>query len=451
MRRLLSCILAAVVYSGSHAAVEAWCTSNSANCVCADNFQSTSYSMVGTTYTHGAVWQGAQTTEKPCFYERQGSFQTRYCPGGDVFANTVRIVPVSGGSPTSAETAAINALPPGHSVQRFLRPTGDFFSNTHGDQCSTYGTGHDRIDLSGGIKRLAIRWYVYYSPDYITKSENAACGNSKFGEVCNGTEFANPCMVNQWHDSGTNVYNFVTSQWDWPTSGGLGSQAYDGFLTGRAPPGTAPFTNLVRGKWLRFEIIVRRPAPAEYLTAGFDYELWITDVTLGTAPYMEVQLSAGCPDCVNIDRDGNGGGSPYGNVADEFYQPFVWTTSVRPTDTSVTINSLAFQSYRDTNPVPSGECTGWWGWMYLAVAKWTTDAGQMIGAASEVEGTGQTCGNNTIEGTEVCDGTDLASETCASQGLSSGTLACNGGCTAFDTSACVGAIRGVVIRGGTVK
>ena len=35
-----------------------------------------------------------------------------------------------------------------------------------------------------------------------------------------------------------------------------------------------------------------------------------------------------------------------------------------------------------------GGCAGWQGWVYLAMGKWSTDAGQRIGAATEVEGGG---------------------------------------------------------------
>ncbi len=50
--------------------------------------------------------------------------------------------------------------------------------------------------------------------------------------------------------------------------------------------------------------------------------------------------------------------------------------------------------------------------------------------------TPQTCGNNVKEGTEVCDGTDLASQTCISRGFTGGTLACSSGCASFNTSGC---------------
>lgn len=46
------------------------------------------------------------------------------------------------------------------------------------------------------------------------------------------------------------------------------------------------------------------------------------------------------------------------------------------------------------------------------------------------------CGNNKAEGVEACDGTDLEAHTCATQGFASGTLACMGDCSDFDASAC---------------
>lgn len=48
----------------------------------------------------------------------------------------------------------------------------------------------------------------------------------------------------------------------------------------------------------------------------------------------------------------------------------------------------------------------------------------------------QSCGNTVIDAGEVCDGGNLAGETCATQGFDGGTLACNGSCTGFDTAGC---------------
>ena len=47
------------------------------------------------------------------------------------------------------------------------------------------------------------------------------------------------------------------------------------------------------------------------------------------------------------------------------------------------------------------------------------------------------CGNNILESGETCDGTNLGSESCESQGFVSGSLACSSDCLSYDTSNCV--------------
>ncbi len=46
------------------------------------------------------------------------------------------------------------------------------------------------------------------------------------------------------------------------------------------------------------------------------------------------------------------------------------------------------------------------------------------------------CGNNVIEGTEVCDGTALANQTCSDHGFDAGTLNCAADCQSYDVSEC---------------
>lgn len=50
-----------------------------------------------------------------------------------------------------------------------------------------------------------------------------------------------------------------------------------------------------------------------------------------------------------------------------------------------------------------------------------------------------TCGNGIKEGSEVCDGTDLGGQTCISNGFASGTLSCNSNCASLNTSSCTSA------------
>jgi hypothetical protein len=60
-----------------------------------------------------------------------------------------------------------------------------------------------------------------------------------------------------------------------------------------------------------------------------------------------------------------------------------------------------------------------------------------------------TCGNNTIECSEVCDGSDLGGESCQTQGFDDGTLACASGCGGFDTSGCFDYVCGDGVKNGT--
>ena len=47
------------------------------------------------------------------------------------------------------------------------------------------------------------------------------------------------------------------------------------------------------------------------------------------------------------------------------------------------------------------------------------------------------CGSDTVDGAEVCDGSDLDGQTCIDRGFAGGELACSGHCQVFDTADCV--------------
>ena len=69
-----------------------------------------------------------------------------------------------------------------------------------------------------------------------------------------------------------------------------------------------------------------------------------------------------------------------------------------------------------------------------------SDAGDMITVNALFCNAGyegsDVCGNNIIEGVEVCDGTALEGETCETQGYLSGSLACLSDCSGYDVSGC---------------
>ena len=51
-------------------------------------------------------------------------------------------------------------------------------------------------------------------------------------------------------------------------------------------------------------------------------------------------------------------------------------------------------------------------------------------------GSEETCGNNSVEGSEVCDGQDLSATTCESLGFDGGVLGCESDCSGFDITSC---------------
>ncbi len=57
-------------------------------------------------------------------------------------------------------------------------------------------------------------------------------------------------------------------------------------------------------------------------------------------------------------------------------------------------------------------------------------------SCTDDDSTGSTCGNGLLEGSEVCDGTDLGGATCEQEGYTGGAIACNAACDGYDTSQC---------------
>jgi cysteine-rich repeat protein len=64
------------------------------------------------------------------------------------------------------------------------------------------------------------------------------------------------------------------------------------------------------------------------------------------------------------------------------------------------------------------------------------DAPDMPQIDAAIDAPTEDCGNNAVEGSETCDGTDLAGETCETLGWGGGTLGCASDCAGFDETAC---------------
>ncbi len=80
-----------------------------------------------------------------------------------------------------------------------------------------------------------------------------------------------------------------------------------------------------------------------------------------------------------------------------------------------------------------------------ALARCPNGSGPLVVVATTTYGASNmpacpVCGNATREGTEVCDGADLAAATCVTRGFLAGTLRCNASCMAFDESGCTNVV-----------
>jgi len=64
----------------------------------------------------------------------------------------------------------------------------------------------------------------------------------------------------------------------------------------------------------------------------------------------------------------------------------------------------------------------------------------MVGCSDD--DSGATCNDGVIEGSEVCDGSQLGGGTCTAEGFTGGTISCNATCDGYDTSMCTDDVCG---------
>lgn len=323
-------------------AMEQWCSDNPSNCYASDTYQSTSYTQVsGQPY----FFLGDQVGTKPFHYYDNGaqSFPNSVSGNNNVF---------SAGYVISTDATVLNLLPnrDAGSVQRFLRRS---------DAAAPDGVfrwGENNINVSS-VKRMALRWYMYHTPTFDWAYEGPTCTNGKIAHIGVATWGISPFITLTVLHGNVPVYDLGDGSLEWHSDTYSGWGGFD-----PAPgPGNTMAPSTWRGIWTRHEIVVRRPAVADSNAGnlGFDYSYFVKDVTNDTAEVEVHRLSSSCTGCL------------YGPAN------WVWDTGVYPSEN---ITKIHIEGYR------ADDCRGWQGWMYSAFATWSTDAGQRIGAASEVEG-----------------------------------------------------------------
>ena len=305
-------------------AAEQRCNALGGNCVCSEPLQMTGF----TGPLAGWGWNPNDTTTKQCTLS--GS------PGTDGWAidRSARDLLVS------TNPTALSALPSGHAIQRFLAlPPGHAGAMYGGNQWT-----------SGYMKRLAVRWYLYYSPDFQPGIKGTSCDGQKLAYFENQDTLSGVGLIDG--NTAYNYYNFVSNQFQ--------GVNLDCCHTGPVANAYRPDGYGFRGKWIRFEIVMTNRARGN---AGYRLQAFVKNVTDNRAEMKFIDTAETCPTCGYF-----AGG---------------WTAPTLIPNQTITAK---ISNWR--NAAYSPGCAGWIGTSHLMYAGWDSDAGQRIGAAVEIEGGG---------------------------------------------------------------
>jgi len=229
----------------------------------------------------------------------------------------------------STDATALAALPSGHSVSRFVRAA----DNHEG----TFMLGHN-TSVSSGNARVAARWYIYHTPTFDFAAEGT-CINSKIVQLNNGA-------LVDWNGTNFHTYGYTTF-----------SPSEDCCLSGPGPDYGSVSTSEMKGAWWRWEVVLtNRSGP------DFRMQMYAENVT---DPGGELE------------------------IIDIWSANYSSASSDKLYDVNLTPPSLMTQIFSNNHRFSNGNtCRGWIGLSHYMYAAWTTDSGQRIGAASEIEGGG---------------------------------------------------------------
>ena len=298
----------------SSAETEQLCKELGGNCVCSEPFNAPSYTYRPPNYYFN-------DSDKPCSLEATGSGLARN--SSDLFMTNDRAIV---GRLTSAPIYVVRG-PEGH--------------------VNLWNVGHFFNDVTRFMKRMAYRWYVYYSPNFEFAFEGS-CTNTKLVQMGDTTNIGATLTPTP---NGIQMYNF----WNWaplnsdccwvgPSVGDHGPRTYDEW----------------RGRWWRLEVVVtNRQGGAS--PNGVRVQLYLKNVTDKAAERLVI-------DTYGSDYRGANPYVPH----DDFTFPSP-LANMRP--------SL----HRETR-TPGTVCKGYNALSHYILTGWDTDVGQRIGPALEIEG-----------------------------------------------------------------
>jgi hypothetical protein len=234
----------------------------------------------------------------------------------------------------SSDATVLSRLPAGHSVRAFL-------AGTPGSG-GTLWIGDDNLSAKA---RYAVRWYQYHSPDFNSLGAKLFAANNSGGPGAG--QFSMPGGRIQLYGLNGHTYS-GGSMGDCCISGPpVNVSGYQSNLSG------------LQGKWWRFEVVLENPAGP-----GIRYRLFAKNIT-DNLPEIAV-IDTGVP-CAGCRPD------PAGLGASDLRPPAL-------------VNDLIINGYRESED--GSPLAGWRGYSHVLYAGWDTNAGQRIGGAQEVEGSG---------------------------------------------------------------
>lgn len=272
-------------------------------------------------------WDPDDSTRKPCSYEGLGVF-----------------IDSQVGFSGSNNSTILNALPAGHSVSYVLKGpaghTGQWF------------LGHNATG-SDPTAHVAWRMYVYFSSDY--QWHNGSCTNS--GKL---TQVGTVGMITTNGNGSYGLYSFGANGNFTPSNPDCCSKG-PGYEAGSD---SAINQDTLTGKWWRVEAhLIKRNATSG--SPGLQFRMYMKDVSNNGTEYKVIDTSVACS-TANCGP-GTGWVSPD------------YTTNFAPPST---LTGMWFDYFRN------GTCSGYAAASHYVAAAWSSDSGQRIGAASEIEGGG---------------------------------------------------------------
>ncbi|HZO16487.1 MAG TPA: DUF1587 domain-containing protein, partial [Polyangiaceae bacterium] len=216
----------------------------------------------------------------------------------------------------SNEALLLDALPAGHTVSTVVRAPEAYEG--------LWFLGHYFADDNQFVKRMAVRWYRYYSPNYEMSASD--------GPLCEQRGKITEAHINYTsHGVGFAAYNF----YNWTPNG---EDCCNG------PQNPYPSVEELRGKWWRFEYVMTdRNGP------GHNSLLYVKNVTDGEPEQLVYDFSA----------------------------LSFWSPEFTPPSPTRALR---------TSQYAQGTCLGFAALSHYMAAGWDSDEGQRIGPAVEIEG-----------------------------------------------------------------